>query len=147
MNAEEVKELLQELVQSFRMYYTDIFREVTSIEEQQQIRERSTRAWGTLNSMFRDQPGLTHEFLADPTEGAPSRILEQLQKWERLSCRQRPGGTELRHTVILNSLDRCRSYLDTLTMDPRGEQETAIWPFINIIRYVDCMNHVCIVLL
>lgn len=147
MDSEEVKELLQELLQSFRMYYTDIFREVTSIEEQEHIRERSTRAWGTFNSMFRDQPDLTHEFLADQTEGAQPRILERLQEWARLSCRQRPGGTDSGHTAVLDSLDQCRSHLDTLTMDRHGERETAIWPFINLIRYVGYAKGVYIALL
>lgn len=147
MDPDEVKELLQELLQSFRMYYTDSFREVTNIEEQERIREQSTRAWSTFHSMFRDQPGLTHEFLADQTEGAQPRILERLQEWARLSCRQRPGGTALQHTAALSSLAHCQSHLDTLTMDPRGERETAIWPFINIIRYVSCVKVVYIVLL
>ncbi|KAE8370056.1 hypothetical protein BDV27DRAFT_140731 [Aspergillus caelatus] len=134
MNEEEVKELLEELVQSFRMYYTELYREVTSIEEQERIRDRSTRAWSTLNSLFRDRPGLTHEFLSDQTDGALSRILEQLKDWAAQSCTRRPGGAALQHTIIPGSVQECRSHLDMLTMDPRGESEVAIWPFIKLIR-------------
>lgn len=134
MDSEEVRELLQELLQSFRMYYTDIFREVTNMEEQERIRERSTRAWATFHSMFRNQPDLTHEFLADQTEGAQSQILERLQQWAQLSCGQRPGGTALQHSAVLGSFHRCQSYLDTLTMDLQDKGKTAIWPFIKLIR-------------
>ncbi|KNG83860.1 hypothetical protein ANOM_007635 [Aspergillus nomiae NRRL 13137] len=134
MDEEEVKELLEELVQSFRMYYTDLYREVTSIEEQERIRDRSTRAWSTLNSLFRDQPELTHEFLSDQTDDALSRILEQLGDWAAQSCTRRPGGAALQHTIIPSNVQECRSQLDMLTMDPRDESEVAIWPFIKLIR-------------
>ncbi|EIT76021.1 hypothetical protein BDV35DRAFT_356397 [Aspergillus flavus] len=134
MDGEEVKELLEELVQSFRMYYTDLYREVTSIEEQERIRDRSTRAWSTLNSLFRDQPELTHEFLSDQADGALSGILERLKDWAAQSCTRRPGGAALQHTIIPGNVQECRSHLDMLTMDPRGESEVAIWPFIKLIR-------------
>ncbi|GAB1193803.1 hypothetical protein APSETT444_003033 [Aspergillus pseudonomiae] len=134
MDEEEVKELLEELVQSFRMYYTDLYREVTSIEEQERIRDRSTRAWSTLNSLFKDQPDLTHEFLSDQTDGALSRILEQLGDWAAQSCTRRPGGAALQHTIIPSNVQECRSQLDMLTMDSRDESEVAIWPFIKLIR-------------
>ncbi|KAE8140646.1 hypothetical protein BDV38DRAFT_240075 [Aspergillus pseudotamarii] len=134
MNEEEVKELLEELVQSFRMYYTDLYRDVTSIEEQERIRDRSTRAWSTLKSLFRDQPGLTHEFLSDQTDSALSGILERLKDWAAQSCTRRPGGAALQHTIIPGNVQECRSHLDMLTMDPRGESEVAIWPLIKLIR-------------
>ncbi|PIG85793.1 hypothetical protein AARAC_011290 [Aspergillus arachidicola] len=134
MDEEEVKELLEELVQSFRLYYTDLYREVTSIEEQERIRDRSTRAWSTLNSLFRDQPELTHEFLSDQADGALSGILERLKDWAAQSCTRRPGGAALQHTIIPGNVQECRSHLDMLTMDPRGESEVAIWPFIKLIR-------------
>ena len=134
MDSEEVKELLEELLQSFRMYYTDTFREVTNMQEQERIRERSTRAWATFHSMFRGQPDLTHEFLADQTEAAHSRILERLQQWTQPSSRQRPGGPALQHKAVLGSFNLCQSHLDRLTMDPQDEGETAIWPFIKLIR-------------
>ncbi|GMF67909.1 unnamed protein product [Aspergillus oryzae] len=137
MDGEEVKELLEELVQSFRMYYTDLYREVTSIEEQERIRDRSTRAWSTLNSLFRDQPELTHEFLSDQADGALSGILERLKDWAAQSCTRRPGGAALQHTIIPGNVQECRSHLDMLTMDPRGESEVAIWPFIKLIRHTD----------
>ncbi|KAE8311842.1 hypothetical protein BDV41DRAFT_565575 [Aspergillus transmontanensis] len=134
MDEEEVNELLEELVQSFRMYYTDLYRDVIGVEEQERIRDGSTRAWSTLNSLFRDQPGLTHEFLSDQTDGALSRILAQLKDWAAQSCTQRPGGTALQHTIIPGNVQECRSHLDMLTMDPRDESEAAIWPFIKLIR-------------
>lgn len=136
MDSEEVEALLQGLLQSFRMYYTDVFREVIETAEQERIREESTRAWGTFNSIFPNQPGLTLDFLADQTEGAHPRILKQLQQWADFSCRHRPGGTTSQHTVVFDSFSQCRTYLDQLTMDPRGE-EPAAWPFINIIRHVN----------
>ncbi|KAB8270563.1 hypothetical protein BDV30DRAFT_228831 [Aspergillus minisclerotigenes] len=134
MDEEEVNELLEELVQSFRMYYTDFYREVTGVEEQERIRDGSTRAWSTLNSLFRDQPELTHQFLSDQTDGALSRILAQLKDWAAQSCTRRPGGAALQHTIIPGNVQECSSHLDMLTMDPRDESEAAIWPFIKLIR-------------
>ncbi|UDD59534.1 hypothetical protein AFCA_006956 [Aspergillus flavus] len=134
MDEEEVNELLEELVQSFRMYYTDFYRDVTGVEEQERIRDGSTRAWSTLNSLFRDQPELTHQFLSDQTDGALSRILAQLKDWAAQSCTRRPGGAALQHTIIPGNVQECSSHLDMLTMDPRDESEAAIWPFIKLIR-------------
>ncbi|KAE8325321.1 hypothetical protein BDV39DRAFT_194466 [Aspergillus sergii] len=134
MNEDEVNELLEALVQSFRMYYTDFYREVTSIEDQERIRNQSTRAWSTLNSLFRNQPELTHEFLSDQTDGALSGILEQLRDWAAQSYTRRPGGAALQHTIIPGNVQECRYHLDMLTMDPHDESEATIWPFIRLIR-------------
>ncbi|KAF5862014.1 hypothetical protein ETB97_012252 [Aspergillus alliaceus] len=134
MDQQEVKELLEELVQSFRMYYTDLYREVTSIEEQEKIRDRSSRAWSTLNSLFKDQPDLTHEFLSNQADGALPRILEQLGEWATLSCTRRPGGSALQHTIVPDDAQACRSHLDMLTMDPHDATEIAVWPFIKLIK-------------
>ncbi|KAF7589335.1 hypothetical protein BBP40_004449 [Aspergillus hancockii] len=134
MDTKEVKELLEELVQSFRMYYTNLYREVDNIEEQERIRDRSTRAWSTLNSLFRDQPDLTHEFLSEETEGALHKILNRLEEWAARSCMRRPGGSALQHTINPGNVQECRSQLDMLTMDPHDEREIAIWPFIKLIR-------------
>lgn len=136
MSADEVNELLNSLIQSFRMYYTDAFKEVTDADEKERIREQSTKAWATLQSMFRNQPELSHEFLADQTEGAQSRILNQFLQWTSGSYTERPGGAKLQHTVVLDDIHQCRSYLDQLTMNPPGNKP-ATWPFINIIRHVD----------
>ncbi|KAE8380157.1 hypothetical protein BDV26DRAFT_258086 [Aspergillus bertholletiae] len=134
MDEDEVKELLRELVQSFRMFYTDTFREVIGVEEQEKIRDEATRAERTLKSMFKDQPELTREFLSDQTDGALSRILGWLGGWAAQSCTRRPGGAALQHTIIPDGVQECRSQLDMLTMDPRDESEVSIWPFIKLIR-------------
>ncbi|RJE17724.1 hypothetical protein PHISCL_09938, partial [Aspergillus sclerotialis] len=138
MSTEEVNELLEALLQSFRMYFTDtvIRWEVKNIEEQEQIREKGFRAWSTLHSMFRGRPELTHQFLSDTTEGALPRILGRLREWAEASYSQRPGGTALHHTVVLGSRQECRDYLDMLTMDPKDERETAVWPFIKLISHL-----------
>lgn len=135
MDMEEARELLRSLIQSFRMYYTDVFKEVVDETEKERTREQSTKAWATLYSMFRNQPELSHEFLADQTEGAQSRILEQFWQWTSASCTQRPGGAVSQHTVVLDDIHQCRAYLDELTMNPPGNMP-ATWPFINIIRCV-----------
>ncbi|KAI9933211.1 hypothetical protein MW887_007683 [Aspergillus wentii] len=134
MNTDEVKELLEELLQSFRMYHTDSFREVTTPEEQQRVRDLSTRAWSSLSSMFRDQPELTVEFLANENNGALPNILDRLHQWSASSFRRRPGGTALSYSISPMSLEECRTHLDMLTMDPHEEGEVAIWPFIKLIK-------------
>ncbi|KAL1967746.1 hypothetical protein VTN77DRAFT_3003 [Rasamsonia byssochlamydoides] len=135
MNENEVKELLEELLRSFRQYYTDAYREVTDVEEQQQIRETSTRAWETLHSLFRNQPGLTHEYLSDEADGAEAAILRHLEEWAKAGFIHRPGGADaLQYSVTANDLDECRDLLDALTTDPPNEDRPAIWPFIKLIR-------------
>ncbi|KAL1980018.1 hypothetical protein VTN96DRAFT_4795 [Rasamsonia emersonii] len=135
MDNNEVKELLEELLRSFRQYYTDTYREVTDVQEQQQIRETSTRAWETLHSLFRNQPGLTHEYLSDEADGAEAAILTQLEEWAKAGFIHRPGGADaLQYSVTANDLDECRDLLDALTTDPPGENRPAIWPFIKLIR-------------
>ncbi|BDD63570.1 hypothetical protein MAP00_008444 [Monascus purpureus] len=139
MNAEEVRELLEELLQSFRMFSSDLFREEednsnVSVEEMNQIRERSERAWSTLKSMFRDRPDLTREFLCEQGDGALSRIVETLKEWADSSIMQRPGGASLQHTIIARNCEECKSELDSLTMDPSDDGQIAVWPFIKLIR-------------
>lgn len=136
MSTDEVNELLEALLQSFRLYYTDtVFREeVGDIQEQEQIREKATRAWSTFNSMFRERQELTREFLSDTSEGALPRILGELRRWAEASYSRRPGGTALNHTVTLASRQECCDHLDMLTMDSKNERGTAVWPFIKLIR-------------
>ncbi|OJJ42340.1 hypothetical protein ASPZODRAFT_125698 [Penicilliopsis zonata CBS 506.65] len=133
MDSDAIKELLEELVQSFRMYHTDnVFREVESVHEQQRVREQATRAWSTLTSLFRGHDELTHEFLAEQGEGAYRRILDQLCRWTEASFTSRPGGEASRYCVVTGNLEACRRQVEILTRDP--EDGVAWWPFINIIR-------------
>lgn len=152
MNAEEVRELLEELLQSFRMFSSDLFREEednsnVSVEEMNQIRERSERAWSTLKSMFRDRPDLTREFLCEQGDGALSRIVETLKEWADSSIMQRPGGASLQHTIIARNCEECKSELDSLTMDPSDDGQIAVWPFIKLIRYAMEERITCLYLL
>ncbi|KAJ5232893.1 hypothetical protein N7468_005849 [Penicillium chermesinum] len=140
MNEAEVKELSDELVRSFRMFYcASLFREVTSTAEQEKLRETAGRAWETLNSLFGRYDKLDHEFLSDETEGADVVIQSTLAQWARDEMSRRPGGlNSLQYSVVTGDLEACKSQLDKLTSNESSDEHPVLWPFIKVIRvYLD----------
>ncbi|KAL1982640.1 hypothetical protein VTN96DRAFT_1010 [Rasamsonia emersonii] len=108
INNNEVKELLEELLRSFRQYYTDAYRKLTAVQEQQQITETDIQKGmgDTPNSLFRNHPGLTHESLSDEADGAEAAILTQFEEWAKAEFIHRPGGADaLRYSVTANDPD------------------------------------------
>ncbi|KKA24983.1 hypothetical protein T310_0964 [Rasamsonia emersonii CBS 393.64] len=100
--------LLEELLRSFRQYYTDAYRKLTAVQEQQQITETDIQKGmgDTPNSLFRNHPGLTHESLSDEADGAEAAILTQFEEWAKAEFIHRPGGADaLRYSVTANDPD------------------------------------------
>ncbi|KAJ5646831.1 hypothetical protein N7490_003203 [Penicillium lividum] len=139
MNAEERSELLQELIRSVRQFYTSAYQDVTSTQEQQQIRDSATKALKTLQSVFQNKPDMGIEFLAKEEEGAEGNIQAQLEQWTDAELARKPGGLNAMHYMKLaRNLKECRENLDFLTADSFDEDRPVLWPFIKIIRvYLD----------
>ncbi|KAJ6003115.1 hypothetical protein N7451_005662 [Penicillium sp. IBT 35674x] len=82
MNQEEIRELLEELLRSFRLYHCESsFKDIGSIDEKESLMDAADRAEGTLKSLFESQPDWGLEFLRDESEGAEKAILVKLEGW------------------------------------------------------------------
>ncbi|KAI3192488.1 hypothetical protein CBS147311_9154 [Penicillium roqueforti] len=136
MTSEEMKGLLGELLTIFRQFHvTRFFQELKSQEEQQKCRDQAGRAWGTFQSLFNKQPGLTMEHLSQDFEDAYLVLLSQLERWASASLALRPGGLDaLEYSVVAGDIEECRDILDMLTASNAGNGNPAIWPFIKLIR-------------
>lgn len=139
MNAEEMRELIHELLLNFRQFYvSSIFRELSTTEEQQKCRDAAAKAWETLQSLFKNQPRLTIEFLSDESENARTDILAQLERWAHAGLARRHGGADaLEYSAIAGDIEECQSTLDQLAADDPEGGGPALWPFIKLIRFVE----------
>lgn len=138
MSSDEVKELLEELLQNVRQFHTDsLYQQLRSAEEQASCREKSDRAWEALESLFKNEPEMSLEYLSRDEEGAELAILNQLERWALLGSAHRPGGpNNLEYEVKCACLDECKQQLDILTADSPEGNRPALWPFIKLIRYI-----------
>lgn len=138
MNSDKIKELLKELLQSVRQFHTNsLYQQLASAEEQASCREKSDRAWEALESLFKNEPDMSLEYISRDEEGAEMAILNQLERWALLGSAHRPGGpNELEYKVKCAGLDECKQQLDFLTADSPGGNRPALWPFIKLIRYI-----------
>ncbi|KAJ5632677.1 hypothetical protein N7490_009016 [Penicillium lividum] len=136
MNPEEITELLEELLRSYRVYRCDSsFRDLSSAEEREKLRDTATSAEETLQSLFNNQPGWNLEFLQDETKGAEKVILAKLKKWAEIAVSLRPGDHDsLVYTTVAKNLDRCKERIDDLVADTREDGGPALWPFIRLLR-------------
>ncbi|PWY79246.1 hypothetical protein BO70DRAFT_57351 [Aspergillus heteromorphus CBS 117.55] len=135
MNTAEIRELLEELLSSFRKYYTDAYREVEGKEEQEKLKATAKKAWDTLRSLFPSQPGLDLEFLSREGEAAVASILTTLESWAVAGLDYRPGGRDAtQYTMVAHHADECMEQLDSLMADPKEENRPAVWPFVKLIR-------------
>ncbi|KAL6232076.1 hypothetical protein BDW75DRAFT_233104 [Aspergillus navahoensis] len=135
MNNVEIRELFEELLSNVRRYYTDAYREVTQVEEQQNIRTAATKAWDTFRSLFPDQPELDLDFLSRDGEDAAESIVSTLMEWAIARLDNQPGGRErLEEPRVASHADECMDLLDSLTTDHSGGDRTALWPFVKLIR-------------
>ncbi|KAL4757106.1 uncharacterized protein BDW70DRAFT_143918 [Aspergillus foveolatus] len=135
MDNTEIRELFEELLSNVRRYYTDAYREVTQVEEQESIRIAATRAWNTFRSLFPNQPQLDLDFLSRDGEDAAESIVSTLIEWAIARLNSQPGGRDrLEQPQVANHADECMDLLDSLTTDHGGSGGTALWPFVKLIR-------------
>ncbi|KAA8643996.1 uncharacterized protein ATNIH1004_008192 [Aspergillus tanneri] len=108
MNTKEMKELLEELLQSEK-----------------------------LESLFKNELEMSLEYLSRDEEGAETAILEQLQRWALIGLAHRAGGpNSLQYSIISGDMDECKQQLDTLTAD-LSSTRPALWPFIKLVKLSD----------
>lgn len=136
MGEEEIHELLQELLRSFRLFHClSLFREVSSTLEQNQVREASGRAQETLESLFGAYDEFDHDFLSNEDTGADEAILTQLKQWAWAEISRRPGGaTSLQYSIVADDLQDCKDQLDRLTSSESIEDSPVLWPFTKVLR-------------
>ncbi|KAL5050864.1 hypothetical protein BDW71DRAFT_107560 [Aspergillus fruticulosus] len=135
MDNSEIRELFEELLSNVRRYYTDAYREVTEVEEQQSIRTAATKAWDTFRSLFPNQPELDLDFLSRDGEDAAESIVSTLVEWAIARLDNQPGGRDrLEEPRVASHADECMDLLDSLTTDHSGGGGTALWPFVKLIR-------------
>jgi hypothetical protein len=137
MTPAEVKELLEELVSSFRAYHTEAFREVQSPAEQRLIKEKAMKSRETLLCLFRRYSQVNDEFLTEEGSAAEISIINTLVSLVESVMQERPGGLESvtwsRTAMTVEDLSRD---IDPFIQDPINERSPMIWPFVRIIRSV-----------
>ncbi|KAF2114884.1 hypothetical protein BDV96DRAFT_576070 [Lophiotrema nucula] len=135
LSSEEIKELIEELLRSFRACYIPAFQAIDGAEERQHIKERSEKAWQTLHSMYRDQPIFTREFVLEHTSDIKTPLVGILQRWTAKFLAARPGGLESRTwSATAFNTDECRDKLDAFTRNPLDQSTAALWPLVRVVR-------------
>ncbi|EAU36995.1 predicted protein [Aspergillus terreus NIH2624] len=119
MDLDEIQELLEELLRSFRGYYTREFVEVESAQEQEKIKAAAIRARDTLTSLFPNHAEVNHEYLAAEGIEAEQAILQHLKELVMGVRDHWPGGPDAeQYRVVAEDDDECKNHLDELTTDP-----------------------------
>ncbi|PSN71098.1 hypothetical protein BS50DRAFT_631118 [Corynespora cassiicola Philippines] len=133
--AEEIRELLGELLKTFRACYVPTFhRDVEDIEERRQIRSRSERAWHTLQSICKEQSFFTKELLVNFT-GSEVHLVDTLLQWANETLVQRPGGPESQTwSTTAFTVEECADKLDVFIGKSTFHDLPVLWPFIRIVR-------------
>ncbi|KAJ5263281.1 hypothetical protein N7478_010886 [Penicillium angulare] len=136
MASDDIRELLEELLRSFRVYYCEsLNQEITSAEERAKCEVEADNAWTALDSIFHDQHELTQEFLLGEGSAAWEAIINKLQKWANTAVAGRSGdGQGLVSKVSTGSLQACKDYLDHLSAESHENGDPVLWPFIKLIR-------------
>ncbi|KAJ5813614.1 uncharacterized protein N7503_000364 [Penicillium pulvis] len=136
MNSEEIRELLEELLRSFRLYRCESsFNDIGSIDEKESLMDAADRAEGTLKSLFESQPDWGLDFLRDESEGAEKAILVKLEGWALAEVSRRPGSHDsLVYTVVSDNLKGCIEQLDYLAADSHTGGGPVFWPFTKLLR-------------
>lgn len=131
-----MRELLEELLRSYRNYYIPLANdEFKDNEEKQQAMNLAMKAWETLQSLFPAQQELDEEYLSQQADDSERAILEEMEKWAIFGLVHRPGGPNFtRYSVFASGLNDYKHRIDQLTDSP-GDTP-AIWPFIKLIRLV-----------
>lgn len=133
MNEAEVSDLLDELLRSIRRAAIPTERSIIAEENWAQYEAIGKMSHETLQSIFRDRPDLSIEYLSRPE--AEDEILQELKQLAMSRLIFRPGGSSsLDYHVVAGDLERCKDELDRLTRDPEDNNEHALWPFIKLIR-------------
>jgi hypothetical protein len=135
MTVEEIRELIDELLRTFRACYTPAFHDVQDTEERQEIRLRSEKAWRTLEAMYRNQSIFTKEFLLEYPSNLKTPLCKVLEQWSTTFLARRPGGSEcLAWASTAFTVDEATDKLNAFTCSPIDNNTPALWPYIRVVR-------------
>jgi hypothetical protein len=136
MPLEEVKELLEDLLSSYRAYHTDShYREIKNPAEQAAVREKGERSASALHSLFSSDPGYSPESLSLEGPNAFASALEDLVQIANNIQQKRPGGIFTSTWAdSAKSADDLSSKLQVFIQDKSLNGSPVLWPFIGIIR-------------
>jgi hypothetical protein len=133
MTETEIAEQLQELLWSYRQFYTcDLNDKDVTADERNKLEEQSKIAWDTLKEAFGHQHILTESYLKDTTDGAAERIRSKLEEWTH----QLEWPAEAEVDGWLGSAEGP----EECNMKTQQFLTGNLWPFIKVIRYVSYTN-------
>jgi hypothetical protein len=136
MTSQEVTDLLEELLSDYRAYYTDSFKEVERVEDENAIRSKAEKASSMLVALFGDQ--ISREVLSDTGSDASSAILRKLESYALDVLRHRPGGLDNNiWSTITYGVEELTDKIDPFIRDSSEGGLYVIWPFVKTIRLVD----------
>ncbi|KAF2195110.1 hypothetical protein K469DRAFT_681465 [Zopfia rhizophila CBS 207.26] len=135
MSSEEVTELLEELLQSYRAHFTEAFKEVKDLYERKRIKRIAERAEETFNSVFGNIAGFSLDMLAAEGADADVTALNYLKAMAKSVRSQRPGGLEMpTYVCVAQTIEDLAKELRGFTCDSAKSDVPTIWPFVRIIR-------------
>jgi hypothetical protein len=135
--SEEVNELLEDLVTSYRMCHDEsIFGEIVSPAEQKAVKDKAGQAAIAIESMFGSCPSYPKERPSDEIG------VETLQKYlatlrEKVESVQSllPGGINAtRWSAPSESVDELSDELNLFTRTETEDGRPVFWPFVRTIR-------------
>jgi hypothetical protein len=135
MSTEDVKELLEDLISSYRAYHTERFREIQSVSERESVKDKADRAATALNSLFGDFPTYSEESLSREGQTASMDILRELEGLVEDVKRERPGGLSTSTwSGTADTVDELANELDKFIRVSTKDGSPVLWPFVSIIR-------------
>ncbi|KAF4493723.1 hypothetical protein FAGAP_10157 [Fusarium agapanthi] len=123
----EIRELIQELLWSYRQLFLPIVEsnETSEQEYNRYIRE-SELAWSALSAAFKHKRQFTPKFAQDKSDGALERITNQLVDWTR-EIEWPTSGDDGFWTSTAQTAEECVQKTKLFMQDK-------LWPFTKIIR-------------
>jgi hypothetical protein len=135
MSPEEVKILLQDLVSSYRAYYTDSFREIQSTAEREAVKDKAERSGAALKSLFGGYSEYSEDSLLREGQDALQKIVKELEIMVEDVQGRRPGGlTTSTWSGTTNSVDDLTVELEKFIRVTSQDGSPVLWPFVSIIR-------------
>ncbi|KAH7133693.1 hypothetical protein EDB81DRAFT_859227 [Dactylonectria macrodidyma] len=127
LSASGMKELVKELLWSFRqLYLPGVESDDTSEQDYGRYMRESDQAWSALQSAFQHQRRFTKDFLRDMSEGALERITTQVLQWVE-EIEWPSGGNNGFWVSTAQTAEECCEKTKVFMQDK-------YWPFTKIIR-------------
>ncbi len=123
-----MKELMEELVWSYRQLYLPNIEQEASLEDYKRYKAESEHAWSALEAAFGHRPEFRKEFLRDESAEAADKIVTQLLDWTKDLDWPEGGNNGVWNSTAETAEDCCDK--TAVFMKDR------LWPFTKIIRYL-----------